>query len=313
MLLTDNQIGFCLKAGEIDVEIEDAMRTDAIYNYARKSIHAVDFLKILIQDSRLRRAPVLKKIEVWGFPSRKNSQDEVATINRLMTPVKPHSNKADAVNKKSSEESTFTIPEDYLDAITQELLVMPFILPSGNVIDSTTIEKHNRHEEIYGRLPSDPFTGLIYTSESQPKFNESLKTRLDQFKLRNSHEIDVKRSGRTLGKKAEPMPSTSGYSASGHVSKKIKLNGTSSSDLDSLISSIYENNQVSIFTRPKETRTEPPNSCDSTTCETKSSPALYQISLCLHVFCKPCLLLLNSVCGVCETNFASENVQKKNF
>lgn len=189
---------------------------------------------------------------------------------------------------------------------------MPFILPSGSVIDESTMEKHNRHEETYGRLPSDPFTGLIYTSDSYPRFNESLKARLDEFKLKNSHELEVKKSGRTLGKTKEPVASTS-YASSEHVSKKIKFNGGPSNDLDSIISSIYRNNQVSVFTRPKEVVPETTSSWSCSKCQSMSSAGLYKISECGHSFCKSCLLLLNSRCSTCHKTFASKDVAKINL
>lgn len=261
----------------------------------------------------MRRAPVLKKIEVWGVPSFKNSREDIMNINRLIKSSQALQIHSD--NQKTEQievEDSFDIPEDYLDSITHDLLVMPFILPSGNIIDESTIERHNRHEESYGRLPSDPFTGLIYTADNQPKFNEILKVRLDEFKLKNSHEIEIKNSGRGLGKKTESIePSTSTYSANGHVSKKIKFDGNSSSDLDSLISSIYKNNQVSIFTKPRETL--PADSqflCSN--CQTKSSLGVYRIISCNHLFCKPCLLILASVCATCKTTFQSKDVVKFN-
>lgn len=153
-------------------------------------------------------------------------------------------------------------------------------------------------------------SGLIYTPDSQPRFNESLKARLDEFKLRHSHEIDVKQSGRTLGGKAEPRPSTSGYVANSHVSKKIKLSETSS-NLDSLISSIYENNQVTIFTKPKDPKVDSRQKCNK--CGLEATTSFYQISPCNHVFCKPCLLQLESSCGDCKKPFESKDVSRVNL
>lgn len=308
--LTDNQNGFCLTTGNAS-ELDDTLKVDSIYPYARRSIKSIDVIKIVIQDTKLRRAPVLKKLEVWGIPSFRNSREDIDIIKKLWL-AQPSSLQLKIPKGKLADvDPSFIIPEDFLDSITNELLVMPFILPSGNIIDETTMQKHNKHEEMYGRLPSDPFTGMVYRSESQPRFNESLKVRLDEFKLRHSHEIDVKLSGRTLGKKVEPIPSTSGYVANGHVSKKIKLNGNTSSDLDSLISSIYKNNQVTIFTKPRDLKTESPQRCNK--CDLEKSTNLYQISSCSHVFCKPCLLQLNSTCETCKTTFQSKDVSRINL
>lgn len=313
--LKEHETGFCLKSPDFQGSLDESLKVDNIYSYAKKSVQSIKVLKITIIDTNLRRPPVIKKIEVWGSPSRENAKDDVATIRRLWFVPEAKAAAQDlgvtSDGSRGDNNDIFQVPEDFLDSITNELLVMPFILPSGNIIDESTMEKHNKHEEIYGRLPSDPFTGLTYTIDSFPKFNESLKARLDEFKLKNSHELDVKESGRTLGKKKEPVASTS-YATSEHVSKKIKFNG-GSNDLDSIISSIYRNNQVSVFTRPKVVAPETTNQWSCLKCQTMTSAGLYKISECGHSFCKSCLLLLNSVCDICNKTFSSKDVAKVNL
>lgn len=314
--LKEHETGFCVKSSDFQGSLDDSLKVDNVYPSARQSVQSMSVLKIVIIDTNLRRPPVIKKIEVWGSPARENTKDEVLEIRRLWLGPKIEKNTKDLVrfadDTQTDTDASFKIPEDFIDSITHELLVMPFILPSGNIIDESTMEKHNRHEETYGRLPSDPFTGLIYTSESFPKFNESLKARLDEFKLKNSHELEVKSSGRTLGKKNEPVASTS-YASSEHVSKKIKFNGDSSRDLDSIISSIYRNNQVSVFTRPREQAPEATSIWSCSKCQMMSSAGLYKISVCGHSFCKSCLLLLNSLCSTCNKTFTSKDVEKINL
>lgn len=305
-----------MKSSDFQGFLDESLKVDNIYPSARQSVQNMSVLKITIIDTNLRRPPVIKKIEVWGSPARENSQDEMSEIRRLWFGPKIENTTKDSVltahDTHAVDDASFKVPEDFLDSITHELLVMPFILPSGNIIDESTMEKHNRHEETYGRLPSDPFTGLIYTSDSFPKFNESLKARLDEFKLKNSDELEVKGSGRTLGKRKEPVASTS-YTTSEHVSKKIKFNGGSSKDLDSIISSIYKNNQVSVFTRPREIIPEATNSWSCSKCQMMSSAGLYKFSECGHSFCKSCLLSLNSLCSICNRTFASKDIERINL
>lgn len=314
--LNEDEQGFCLEAEKFNGTTDETLKTYQIFPSTKRSIQSIKVIKIVILGTRMGRAPVLKKIEVWGSLCRDSSTEEVQEVKKLTnkseTPMLSKLIDKEGNSSRTDSEPTFNIPEDFIDSITQEILVMPYILPSGNVIDESTLAKYNKHEETYGRLPSDPFTGLIYTSDNQPKFNETLKMRLDEFKLQNSHEIEIKQSGRTIGKKSEPGPSRSSYSLNGHVSKKIKLSETSSRDLDSLISSIYKNNQVSIFTKPKETEV----SSDQVTCikcDSKTSQSLYRISPCNHTFCKPCVLLLNSTCGTCQAPFLPNNVTKMNL
>lgn len=316
--LNDDEQGFCLKADESHEETDDTLKTYLIFPSAQSAIRSIRVIKIVILGTRMGRAPVLKKLELWGLPASKTTTEEHQEIQRLLrgseSPMLKPLKEQEENSERANSEQVFNIPEEFIDSITQDVLVMPYILPSGNIIDESTLAKHNKHEEMYGRLPSDPYTGLPYSSNNQPKFNESLKTRLDQFKLQNSHEIEIKQSGRTVGKKSEPGTSRSSYSTNGHVSKKIKLSKTSSRDLDALISSIYQKNQVSIFTKPKETATKNDQlSCAK--CESVTSTDVYRISPCNHLFCKPCLgvLLLNAICGACQLTFQTSNVTKMNL
>lgn len=255
----------------------------------------------------MKRSPVVKKIEIWGNPSYANSIEENKEILRLSSvegQKDQTNNELDSDSDLNTREELFSIPEELLDSITNELLTLPYILPSGNVVDQLTLEKHKKREEIFGRPPSDPFTAVCFNAESFPKFDPSLKMRLDEFKLKHSHEIEVKNSGRTLGRKALCQPSTSS-AATSHISKKIKLNKESSS-LDDIIQSIYRNKQISSFTRSEGPSQNFINAC----CGCKLSSNLYKISSCNHIFCKNCLTSLNLICSACKEPFENRNVNK---
>ncbi|KAL6032740.1 hypothetical protein STEG23_016178 [Scotinomys teguina] len=78
------------------------------------------------------------------------------------------------------------VPEEFLDPITLEIMPCPMLLPSGKVIDQSTLEKCNLSEATWGRVPSDPFTGLAFTPQSHPLPHPSLKARIDRFLLQHS-------------------------------------------------------------------------------------------------------------------------------
>lgn len=61
--------------------------------------------------------------------------------------------------------------------------MLPMLLPSGVSVDSTTLEEHQKREATWGRAPNDPFTGVPFTSTSQPLPNPQLKSRIDHFLL----------------------------------------------------------------------------------------------------------------------------------
>lgn len=59
------------------------------------------------------------------------------------------------------------------------------LLPSGVSVDNSTLEEHQKREATWGRAPNDPFTGVPFTSTSQPLPNPQLKSRIDLFLLQN--------------------------------------------------------------------------------------------------------------------------------
>lgn len=64
-------------------------------------------------------------------------------------------------------------------------MVLPMLLPSGMSVDNSTLEEHQKREATWGRAPNDPFTGVPFTSTSQPVPNPQLKSRIDHFLLQN--------------------------------------------------------------------------------------------------------------------------------
>lgn len=75
--------------------------------------------------------------------------------------------------------------------------MLPMLLPSGVSVDSTTLEEYQKREATWGRPPNDPFTGVPFTSTSQPVPNPQLKSRIDHFILQKGV---VQRDG-MLGRK----------------------------------------------------------------------------------------------------------------
>ena len=75
------------------------------------------------------------------------------------------SGSTDVLGQNSREEDhsiwdTSPIPEQFLDEITFELMLLPMLLPSGHFVDQSTLERLAHTDSTYGRPPSDPFTGM---------------------------------------------------------------------------------------------------------------------------------------------------------
>ena len=153
--------------------------------------------------------PAIGKVEIWGQPSAAckpgvleytlGIQEKIQTGAAIRTTT--------AIRNKTSDDSknhtllcysSSSIPEDFIDPITCELMTAPVLLPSGHNIDTTTLEKHITVERSWGRLPSDPFTGKVFSDTSKPVPNSALKVRIDKFLLTSG--VSTSSFGRTVGR-----------------------------------------------------------------------------------------------------------------
>ncbi|KAL0129661.1 hypothetical protein PUN28_001732 [Cardiocondyla obscurior] len=158
--------------------------------------------------------PALGKIEVWGTVSPRCGKDVMAGVHalwanrRVLLPVTEFKTDTASVDSTSVDirknrlknNVSFNVPESFLDAITWEIMTQPIILPSGNIIDQTTLEKHGESQATWGRSLSDPFTGLIFNDDRKPVMATALKVRIDKFLLDNSNKNEIKEMPRVLGR-----------------------------------------------------------------------------------------------------------------
>ncbi|XP_046412587.1 RING finger protein 37 [Neodiprion fabricii] len=156
--------------------------------------------------------PAIGRIEVWGRVARCCGRDVIAGVNSLWT--QEHSPRIPTIDeiresptKKDDHDSleksncAVEIPEDFLDPITYEVMVQPIMLPSGKIIDQLTLERHEQNEALWGRSPSDPFTGIPFGNTCKPIIATSLKARIDKFLIENSNDDNIKKLPRTVGRK----------------------------------------------------------------------------------------------------------------
>ncbi|XP_076240769.1 uncharacterized protein LOC143183182 isoform X2 [Calliopsis andreniformis] len=155
--------------------------------------------------------PALGRIEVWGTVSPRCGKDTVASICTLWskhhdfiseTSEKSESNHSFITVKNNREKelkSNLDIPESFLDAITWEIMTQPILLPSGKIIDQSTLQKHEETEALWGRSLTDPFTGMPFSVDRKPVIASALKVRIDKFLLENSNAEEIKKLPRVLG------------------------------------------------------------------------------------------------------------------
>ncbi|XP_065641645.1 RING finger protein 37 isoform X1 [Hydra vulgaris] len=173
------------------------------------SVHSCSNIVLKITWSTI---PSIKKLEVWGTLANINSRSVSSLFMKQFYEQYPinieSSDEQYPNNNECSDEQNLTekkqnlksygtsenIPVEFIDPITCSMMTIPMLLPSGNTVDSSTLDKFIIEEQKYGRLPSDPFTGIVFNGNRYPIPNSSLKTRIDQYTLKNSElsrEFDI--------------------------------------------------------------------------------------------------------------------------
>ncbi|NXL96566.1 RNF37 protein, partial [Tyrannus savana] len=178
-----------------------------LWNKGPASLSNVSHLKICITHVAGGGLPSIKRLEVWAQPAKSCPQEVIEGVFQVASQflaqdaggLKPElwtPMESDCVPFGAGDgeqhalrrlvDAVQDIPEEFLDPITLEIMTLPMLLPSGKVIDQTTLEKCNRSEASWGRVPSDPFTGVAFSQHSQPLPHPTLKARIDHFLLQHS-------------------------------------------------------------------------------------------------------------------------------
>ncbi|XP_018019277.1 RING finger protein 37-like [Hyalella azteca] len=166
----------------------------------RRDLKNVRCLRIRLLRNVSTGGSGLRNVEVWGQVGDLASlAEKQALLNCWQVHLKsqlpnelklaPSSDLLQHSTSSSISNGPFTtkniddddIPEEFLDPITCEVMVTPMLLPSGHSVDISTLDKFNAAEMCYNRPPSNPFTGIAYTSDRKPIPNVGLKTRIDRF------------------------------------------------------------------------------------------------------------------------------------
>lgn len=106
-----------------------------------------------------------------------------------------------STSKSDSLAQYDSIQPHFLDELTLEIMSIPMLLPSGHMVDRSTLDKTQEADLAYGRSPTDPFTGVPFSNRQQPKFCPHLKTQIDQFL--SDHEATDNGRGHTVGSAIE--------------------------------------------------------------------------------------------------------------
>lgn len=321
-----------------------------------KTMSQVKRVKISITQTA-RCTPVLKRIEIWGRISRNTSDKRRQAVLQLLSPKHINNGPEKTVIKAESTErdrehvlNGVEIPEEFLDSITYEVMSLPMVLPSGKIIDMSTLNKHNEQEEKWGRMPSDPYTGQPFTDIRKPVLNTALKSQIDKFLLQNGHLEELSKIPRTVGttslnKRRIEISAENSVSGPSNSNKRVKTdshvlayscysNQTSSmetsaghsvhlpstSSSQSTLSTIIERQSMSLDERVQmaletinkysKSNTNEQKIDKCFQCDNGQETNFYKIKLCLHLICRNCLVN-KSVCNCkCGSKFNNVDLEK---
>ena len=182
---------------------------EAFFHNAR-SLNRVKRLEIRIVRTEASNVPCLASLEVHGWASGGNgkAEDEASSAR----PTNSFFYSSNALNE-SEDENEEKVPVDfqtsvlfpnvssvsrgpetssfasqpeppkapienpvrtgYVCALTAERASIPMVLPCGQIVDKSSLDKHIREEERWGRAPNDPFTGKPFTRDCKPLLLDS--------------------------------------------------------------------------------------------------------------------------------------------
>ena len=180
---------------------------------------SISHLWIRITQVHKGSVPCLGGLEVVGTPAKNNLEFVMNYADLITLRLTQERNNSKEFGLKSSTEVNLPssnpckseqvstneaslvdkLPSEFIDPITLNVMTLPILLPSGNTIDNSTLEKHIAMEQNWGRQPCDPFTGVLLGSKVVP--NAALKYRIDNFLL--SADITIDELGRTVGSSSD--------------------------------------------------------------------------------------------------------------
>lgn len=207
--------------------------------------------------------PAIGKVEIWGQPSGLCKPGVLEYALGIQEKIQASVVvKATAIRNRTTDNSknhtllsynSSSLPEDFIDPITCEIMTVPLLLPSGHNIDTTTLEKHITGERSWGRSPSDPFTGKVFSDTSKPVPNSALKVRIDKFLLTSG--VSTLSCGRTVGRENSlsresqnnnPSLKTHSNTTSGESNKSILCDSKEFSKLSDPNSSVDVSEQTGV-------------------------------------------------------------------
>lgn len=136
-------------------------------------------IKIRIISSENSSVPCLGFLNIYGKPSSLKENDLAQFLAMIQQcDIQPNIVEENEKRLDPSELEQLA-PLEFIDSITNEMMLTPYLLPSNKNIDRTTLERY-----LDGKIlekSKDPFTNIPFSNTHQPRINHELKSRIDLF------------------------------------------------------------------------------------------------------------------------------------
>jgi U-box domain-containing protein 5 len=317
-----NAVVFYIQGQDSKLSTEELDQSVCTTFKSARKLFNIKGLCVRIFKTQNSSVPALSRLEVWATPSKcvpRNFKNHIEKVWKSIckpvvnsTPVEEKQEEASSSNVEPVKEG-LDIPEDFIDPITNEFMTIPMTLPSGKVVDVTTMEKFNKAEEEWGRTPCDPFTGTPFSDNNKPVVATSLKARMDKFLIENSDLPEVKNLPRTTGKRpgsqcdseSKKMKSESLEAPPHHQnSDTSQVTSTNCEDSKSNVENVLK---ATLDGLPSFLEKQPENKVSNECAKCSAREQLFKLP-CEHLVCRPCLVSMKdnteNKCTTCSTVFS---------
>ncbi|XP_022647244.1 RING finger protein 37-like [Varroa destructor] len=262
--------------------------------------------------SNLQQFPLTSTAHNHGYLRNKPEKSDIIQ----------NSSRKRQLHEIASSSSAETIPEEFLDSITVAVMTIPVVLPSGNIVDQSTLDKYVAIENRWGRPASDPFTGVPL--RSRPPVLPELKSRIDHFLSSSGSALGVRVADGRNVTRPEVSRLVSVQTATAKRESVIKMNtsyGETGPNVSLSTDSKTAFAQALATARRVLNRGSEATQADSgtskkirpTCANCDSIEATYKLT-CGHVLCRSCVILdSTSKCRTCGTESLRTEIVKINL
>ncbi|GFO48415.1 RING finger protein 37 [Plakobranchus ocellatus] len=183
-------------------------------HFRREILTSSTHLSVRLVRTEHGSSVAVSNVDIWGLPALSlppSVKDEVLGKFKSFLRPEPSSqnesiglhttsktNETKISKEQQHEEKELVVQEEFIDPITCEVMSIPMLLPCGKNVDKSSLDRFFDCEEIYGRVPRDPFTGVVFSNTRKPLPNIALKSRIDQFLIKHSNNKATASVARTV-------------------------------------------------------------------------------------------------------------------